>query len=467
MSDTATAVEIERGGLSAPKSYGPERRRLIRLRAYQTEAVDAADNAFNNGAKKALIVLPTGAGKTIIFGKLAQRRFKRRVLILAHREELLDQARAKIASIVGFEPSIEQGRRRAGADDSIVVASIPTLARGRRIEGPRFGLVVVDEAHHGGAPSYQRVLAKLRPAHILGVTATPDRSDNFRLSKVFGKLIYAKTLLDLIRAGYLSDIRVRTLPIAVDLSCVRTEMNDYREGDLGLAVEPALERLAKIIATEYRDRKLLTFCPLRETSRRWTALLQAHGLPAAHVDGESEDREEILKAYARDEIRFLSNASLLTEGYDEPSIDTVLNLRPTTSRGLFSQMVGRGTRLHPGKKHLLLLDPLFQAERTNPISIGDLVAETEEEAERIEAAMREMDAKLSTAAKMPVKTVTMKRERRSPSRSLATMIEETGYRPGYEKPLSEVADVSHQSHEPQRSRPRWSLLQSMRNLFSW
>ncbi len=285
MSDTATVLDSAKGELPPPKPPGSARRQQVRLRAYQAEAVDAADNAFNAGAKRALIVLPTGAGKTIIFGKLAQRRFKRRVLILAHREELLDQARAKIASIVGFEPSIEQGRRRAMAHDPIVVASIPSLARGRRIEGPRFGLAVVDEAHHGGAPSYQSVLAKLRPAHILGVTATPDRTDNFRLSKVFGKLIYSKTLLDLIRAGYLSDIRVRTLPIAVDLSRVRTEMNDYREGDLGRAVEPALERLAKIIATEYRDRKLLTFCPLRETSKRWTALLQAHGLPAAHVDG--------------------------------------------------------------------------------------------------------------------------------------------------------------------------------------
>jgi superfamily II DNA or RNA helicase len=467
MSDTAAVLDSEKRELPPLKSSGSARRGPIRLRAYQAEAADAADDAFNNGAKKALIVLPTGAGKTIVFGKLAQRRFNRRVLILAHREELLDQARAKIASIVGFEPSVEQGRRRAGADDPIVVASIPSLARGRRIEGPRFGLAVVDEAHHGGAPSYQRVLAKLRPAHILGVTATPDRADNFRLSKVFGKLIYSKTLLDLIRAGYLSDIRVRTLPIAVDLSRVRTEMNDYREGDLGRAVEPALEHLAKIIATEYRDRKLLTFCPLRETSKRWTALLQSHGLPAAHVDGDSDDREEILKAYARDEIRFLSNAALLTEGYDEPSIDTVLNLRPTTSRGLFSQMVGRGTRLYPGKKHLLLLDPLFQAERTNPISIGDIVAETEEEAERIEAAMREKDAKLSTAAKMPLKAVTLKRERGSSARGLANVIQETGYRPGYEKPLSEITAAERQSPKRQPSGSRWSLFQSVKNLFSW
>ncbi len=465
MSGTAIGLDSEKRELAPPLSSEPVRRRQVRLRAYQAEAVEAADNAFNSGTKKALIVLPTGSGKTIIFGKLAQRRFNRRVLILAHREELLDQARAKIASIVGFEPSIEQGRRRAAADDPIVIASIPSLARGRRIAGPRFGLAVVDEAHHGGAPPYQSVLAKLRPAHILGVTATPDRSDSFRLSKVFGKLIYSKTLLDLIGAGYLSDIRVRTLPIAVDLSRVRTEMNDYREGDLGRAVEPALERLAKIVATEYPDRKLLTFCPLRETSRRWTALLKEHGLPAAHVDGDSDDREEILKAFARNEIRFLSNAALLTEGYDEPSIDTVLNLRPTTSRGLFSQMVGRGTRLHPGKKHLLLLDPIFQAERTNPMSIGDIVAETEEEAARIEVAMREEGAKLSAAFKTPAKAV--KREPRSAVQGLVNVIQETGYRPGYEMPLAEIAAATHQSGRAQRPGSRWSLLRTVKNLFSW
>jgi superfamily II DNA or RNA helicase len=465
MRDTGTVLESGTLRSSDRQSVIAERRRTIRLRSYQAEAVEAADTAFSSGVRKGLIVLPTGAGKTVVFGKLAQRRLDRRVIILAHREELISQARDKIASITGIEPSIEQGKKRAKAHDRVVVASIPSLAQGRKIEGPRFGLAVVDEAHHGGAPSYRSVLSSLRPTHVLGVTATPDRADSFKLSRIFGKRLYSKTLLDLIQAGYLSDIRVRALPISVDISGVRTEMNDYREGDLGLAVEPVLERLADIIATEYRDRKCLTFCPLRATSTRWTELLKARGLPAAHVDGDSRDREAILRAYANNEIRFLSNAALLTEGYDEPSIDTILNLRPTTSRTLFSQIVGRGTRLYPGKKHLLLLDPLFQAERTNPIGIGDIVAETEIEARRIDEAMRE-GTKLSMAAKTPVRATPAKRNTASAVRGLVNVMEESAHRSGYEKPLAEVAAPQSSLRKIPLPQSGWSLIQTFARLFS-
>jgi len=166
---------------------------------------------------------------------------------------------------------------------------------------------------------------------------------------------------------------------------------------LATSLEPTIEKLANIVAREFCNRKLMAFCPLRETSRQWTAALKRQNLPAAHIDGESADRAKILDAFARSEIRFLSNASLLTEGYDEPSIDTVLILRPTKSRILFSQMIGRGTRLFPGKDHLLVIDPLFQAERNNPVTVANLVAENSYQASAIDAIMRRGRAKLSKA----------------------------------------------------------------------
>jgi superfamily II DNA or RNA helicase len=341
--------------------------------------------------------LPTGAGKTVVFASLARDFLPERTLILAHREELLMQAKAKISSIAGVMPGLEKGRKKSSVEESVVVASVQSLMRGRVIPGKRFGLCVIDEAHHAAAPSYREVLKRLRPRRILGVTATPFRSDQLQLSKVFQSNVYTRTLLDLIEEGYLTDIRVRTLPITVDLLGVRVEQGDYRDDDLGHAIEPAMEKLADIVAKEFRQRKLVAFCPLRETSRQWTEALRRRTLPAAHIDGESADRAKILDAFARNEIRFLSNASLLTEGYDEPSIDTVLILRPTKSRILFSQMIGRGTRLCPGKDHLLVIDPLFQAERNNPITVANLVAESNGHARFIDAIMRRSRVKLSKA----------------------------------------------------------------------
>jgi superfamily II DNA or RNA helicase len=369
----------------------------MKLRPYQAEAITAAKRAYEGGLRSALITLPTGAGKTVVFASLARDFLPERTLVLAHREELLMQAKAKISSIAGVMPGLEKGRKKSSVDESVVVASVQSLMRGRVIPGKRFGLCVIDEAHHAAAPSYRQVLKRLRPRRILGVTATPFRTDQLQLSKVFQSNVYTKTLLDLIEEGYLTDIRVRTLPITVDLSGVRVEQGDYRDDDLGHALEPAMEKLADIVAKEFRHRKLVTFCPLRETSRQWTEALRRRQLPAAHIDGDSADRAKILDAFARNEIRFLSNASLLTEGYDEPSIDTVLILRPTKSRVLFSQMIGRGTRLCPGKDHLLVIDPLFQAERNNPVTVANLVAEGSGQARLIDSIMRRSRVKLSKA----------------------------------------------------------------------
>jgi superfamily II DNA or RNA helicase len=193
-------------------------------------------------------------------------------------------------------------------------------------------------------------------------------------------------LIDLIRDKWLCPIRVKTMPLSINLAGCRTTAGDYNDADLGHAIEPYLERIADIVA-EHWDRKILVFLPLIALSRRFASLCQARGLTAEHVDGESPDRQEILGRFRRGETHVLSNAMLLTEGYDEPSIDCVVCLRPTQSRSLYSQIVGRGTRIWPGKDHLLLLDFLWLAAEHNLVKPANLVAGDEEEAQAITEAL--------------------------------------------------------------------------------
>jgi superfamily II DNA or RNA helicase len=349
---------------------------------------------------------------------------------MAHREELITQARDKIRAVAGIAAGIEMAEQRARASDRIVIATVQTLSRGRKIAGGPFRLVIIDEAHHSNANSYKRVIERLAAEQLLGVTATGYRGDRQKLSDIFEDCVYSLNILDLISQGYLCNVRVRTLPVRVDISRVRVRKGDFSESDLGVALEPMLGEIADVIARDYPNRKLLTFCPLRDTSRLWTSMLTKRGLPAEHVDGDSADRRDILQRFATGETRFLSNCQLLTEGYDEPSIDTLLILRPTKSRGLFSQMVGRGTRLFEGKDHLLVLDPLFVSERHNILSVADLSAENEAQAKRVSRAMRVYGMGLAEAMTADAE------ERR---RQLAEALEQQSRRTPYEREIAQLA----------------------------
>ena len=417
------------------------------LRPYQAEAIRAVIAAYRDGTSSALITLPTGAGKTVIFSEIARRIMPRRTLIIAHREELLAQAASKIGAVAGIVPGMEKGRMRSVPGDVVVTASVQTLARGRKIPGDPFGLCVIDEAHHAPADSYRTAVARFAPRYVLGVTATPYRNDKLKLSNVFEKNVYTKTILDLIEAGYLTDIAIRTLPVKIDLSRVRIRQGDFSEGDLGAALDPMIAELAAIVAAEYSGRKLLTFCPLRETSKRWTQALLDLGLPAAHVDGDSPDRKQILDAYSRDDIRFLSNASLLTEGYDEPSIDTILILRPTQSRALYSQMIGRGTRLFKGKDRLLVLDPVFLSERHNILSVADLVAEDDQTSTAVGELMKNRGLDLKEAAGL---NAALQRAK------LAAALKTASDRQGYETSLADLClNLDHPALKNWKPAFRW------------
>lgn len=359
---------------------------LLQLRPYQEAAMHAITRGFENYQRQ-LAVKPTGSGKTIMFAALAAHYQPRRTLVLAHREELIDQAVDKIARTTGLQADVEMAESRASHEAPVVVASVQTLMReSRRSRWPRdhFGLIVVDEAHRTLGESYLTTLSYFdRNAFVLGTTATPDRADQRSLAGYFQNIAFEITLLELIKQGYLSPIKVKTVPLRIDLEGVRTVAGDYSADDLGHALDPYLEEIARLLAQDHRRRKMLVFLPLISCSKKFAALCRAHGLSAEHIDGTSPDRKAILERFSRGETTLLSNAMLLTEGYDEPSVDCVVCLRPTKVRSLYSQIVGRGTRLHPCKDHLLLLDFLWLSQRHSLIKPAHLIAADDQEAREI------------------------------------------------------------------------------------
>ncbi len=376
---------------------------MIELRDYQKEASAGVFKSWQE-FDRVLGVAPTGSGKTIVFADIADKRqHDGRVLILAHRDELLDQAINKLDKARRLCAAKEKAQDRATLDAGVVVASVQTLARQTRLERfPRghFKTVIVDEAHHSAANSYGRILDHFHGAKTLGVTATPDRGDKRSLANIFEDIAFEIGLLDLIKAGYLCPIKIETIPVEIDISNVKTVAGDYAADELGSALSPWLNKIAEILATEFADRKTLVFLPLIAISQEFAAHCRDHGLAAEHIDGLSPDRSEILARFQRRETTLLANAMLLNEGYDEPGIDCVICLRPTKIRSLYAQMIGRGTRIHPGKDHLLILDFLWLSNRHDLVRPAQLVAADENEAERIETQLDAAGGMLARAKEL-------------------------------------------------------------------
>lgn len=374
----------------------------MNLRPYQQEFVSGVAKGFMSGYMRQLGVLPTGGGKTICFAHIANRfHIKRneRTLVLAHREELIEQAADKINKATGLVATVEKAERKADKTSPVVVASIQTM-QGDRLaswDQDHFGLVVCDEAHHVLADQWQKTLGHFR-SRVLGVTATPDRGDKRNLATYFENLAYECNLLDLIGQEFLSPVIVKSVPLKIDINAVRVSNGDYDANALDAAITPYLKEIARYLATECKDRKkIVTFLPLIQTSKRFVEECIAAGIDARHVDGQSPDRKDILADYGAGKFRLLSNAMLLTEGWDEPGVDCLLVLRPTKSRGLFAQMVGRGTRLHPDKKSLLLLDFLWLHERHDLARPASLIARNKEEEEAITKALDGKEKDLAEA----------------------------------------------------------------------
>lgn len=363
----------------------------MELRPYQQEAKDAIFHSWDEGIQKTLLVLPTGCGKTIVFAKVAEECVRQgdRVLILAHRGELLEQAADKIGRSTGLGCATEKAEETClGSWFRITVGSVQSLMRESRLnkfDEDYFNTIIIDEAHHCISDSYQRVLNHFHDAKVLGVTATPDRGDMKNLGSVFENLSYEYTLPKAIKEGYLSPIKAVTIPLQVDLTGVGVQSGDFKVGDLGTALDPYLEQIAEEMKKYCADKKTVVFLPLVKTSQKFRDLLSAKGFRAAEVNGESKDRAEILEDFDKDKYNVLCNSMLLTEGWDCPSVDCIVVLRPTKVRSLYCQMVGRGTRLSPetGKAHLLLLDFLWHTERHELCHPAHLICESEEVAQKM------------------------------------------------------------------------------------
>ncbi len=340
----------------------------MELRPYQQQAREAVERDWTE-YDHTLLVLPTGCGKTIVFCKIIEDmvRTGSRCLILAHRGELLEQAADKLFTAAGLRCAEEKAE--ASCLDSwyrVVVGSVQTLTREKRLaqfSNDYFDVIVVDEAHHCLADSYQRVLGHFSEAKVLGVTATPDRGDMRNLGQYFEHLAFEYTMPKAIREGYLSPIKAVTIPLKLDLTGVGVQAGDFRNSDLDTALDPYLEQIAREMKSYCEHRKTVVFLPLVRTSQKFRDILNAFGFNAAEVNGGSEDRAEILQDFAENRYNVLCNSMLLTEGWDCPDVDCVVVLRPTKVRSLYCQMVGRGTRISPGKDHLLLLDFLWHTER--------------------------------------------------------------------------------------------------------
>jgi len=346
------------------------------FRPYQHEFVDATFAAlveFN----RVLGVAPTGSGKTCMAGELI-RRAGCPVLFLADAKELVYQAADKLCKWSGIIADVEMADSHATPGSPLIVATTQSIAR-RLDKYPKdaFGLIFVDEAHRNTLGDMaRRVLDYFAGAQVVGITATPFRSDKRKLGSFYEHIAVEIPLVRLIREGWLSKITIKSIPCGIDLSSVRTVAGDFNEADLGAVVTPHLDALARILKEHAGERRTVAFLPLIETSRQFAACCVQHGLKAVHVDGV--DRTQLAR-FRAGEASVICNCALLTTGWDEPSVDCVYILRPTKSFVLYSQMVGRGTRIHPGKENLLVLDPLFLSDTMGLIRPARLIAKTEEE----------------------------------------------------------------------------------------
>jgi superfamily II DNA or RNA helicase len=337
----------------------------INPRPYQREALRGLWRSWNavtertgQLCRKALLVLPTGTGKTMIFSLLTNHVVKnedKKVLILAHRDELIRQAADKLLSSTGIDCAIDKASE-TGHDTfhKVVVGSVQSmgsLKRLQRYHPEHFDYIIVDETHRILADTYQRIMKYFCSAKVLGVTATAMRGDKQSLGKFFEEIAYEYSLKDAINDGWLSPIVAETCPIKIDLRECKVNAGEFAASDVQHAIEPHLEAIAKEIKKKAGDRKTLLFLPLVETSKTMARILTANGIECRSVDGNSDAasklaREENKRWFERSPRgTALCNSMLLTEGYDQADIDCIVVLRATKSRGLYCQMIGRGTRV--------------------------------------------------------------------------------------------------------------------------
>ena len=363
---------------------------MIALRPYQEDAIAASEEAYGRGVNRQAIEIPTGSGKTVVFASLVRRRGAP-ALVLAHADELIEQAVNKLR-IVASDLSI--GVVKAERDElhaDVIVASVQTLARPRRLarliqprgsmfhsERRHFQTVVIDEAHHAAANTYRQIIdAVVGPETLLfGVSATLDRGDGLGLQAIFEEIVYTRDMLSMIQEGYLCDIRALQVMLQTDFGDLHSRGGDYVSGEVEdmLVAAEAPKHALQAYREHAPGRKAIIFTPTVDSAYEFADVFSQGGVRAGVVHGKMpiDERRATLERFHDGRLQVIANCAVLTEGFDEPSVDCVLIARPTKSRSLYVQMVGRGTRIFPGKKDLLVIDLVGTATKHNLMNVATL-----------------------------------------------------------------------------------------------
>ena len=364
----------------------------MELRPYQKDCINTID-AQPPGTY--LIQMATGMGKTVTFANIP--RHGERMLILSHREELVEQPRKYFNCSYG----VERAASRSNGEE-VVSASVQSLVRRlERYDPEDFGLIICDEAHHAAAGTYRKIFDYFKPQKLLGFTATPNRGDKVRLDNVFSKIIFQRDLRWGIQNGYLCDITCRRVDIGFDLTAVHTRRGDYAPGEL----EEAMDGTADAIAQAYRELAVGATLIFAVSVHQCEEI--AKRIPGAVVvTGETKNRAAIIDAFTRGEIPCIVNCMVFTEGTDIPRVETVIVARPTQSEALYAQMVGRGLRLYPGKEKLMLIDCVGVTGKaslcTAPSLLGlDMDAVPARKANEIQGDLFELPLKITAASDTP------------------------------------------------------------------
>jgi ATP-dependent helicase IRC3 len=356
---------------------------MIELRPYQKTGLNILEHAVASHTTRPLISWSTGLGKTVLFAHWIARR-PGRALVIAHREELLDQAADKLATVLGSSAEVGVVQAdRDGVEKRIVVGSIQTLSRPARLaallnEGA-FATVVVDEAHHSEAPTYKRLLRVLKAAGdppVLGVTATPARGDKKSLGRTWQRVIHTVSILDGIKLGYLVNLRAHRIRVNANFNDLHSRHGDIVEGEAErmLLDASAPQCIADSVAQFAVGRPTLVFTVGVELARKTAFALSAKGIPATFLSGDTprQERHAILQDLREGRTHAICNCNVLTEGYDEPRVSCIVVARPTQSQPFYAQMVGRGTRPFPGKDDCLILDVVGASIRHDLVTLPHL-----------------------------------------------------------------------------------------------
>lgn len=410
---------------------------LLQLRDYQEDAVTASFEAVRLGTNRPAVVLPTGAGKTVIFSWMANRWVTEngtRVLILVHRDELVSQTVKKLQGVApGLRVGVVKAERNEHGNVDVIVGSVQTLrAYARHAQLTDIGLVIVDEAHHASADSYVTILEYFgcftgrTPA--VGFSATLVRTDGGDLGSVWDRVVYQRDILDMI-PKYLCDVSGKLVTVdGLSLSDMRSQNGDLAKGSLSdaLLTADAQRFVVRAYFEHARDRKTIVFTPTVTAMHVFTAAFRTAGVRVGEVWGEmpAEERALTLKRFASGEIEVIVNCMVLTEGFDEPSASCAIIARPTRSASLYVQMVGRVLRKYPGKTDALVLDVVGASQDHKLATLADLtsrrIKEIREGESLATAAIRERERGNPSLANYVVTTRDVDLFHRSPSMWLQT-----------------------------------------------